>query len=249
MHAYLSGYDFGYTWPWTHGHLVLACALAAAALLSRKWLWPWGSAVLFALAAWAIAGFLIVQLVFGFNRMLPMPTPRFLASGQGRVLDLGCGSGRATLMVGLARPAVQLSALDNFSAEYIRDNGEDLLRRNLRSGGIESRVQIVRADMRQIPASDGEFDGVVSTYAIDHLNREGSRRTLSEVSRVLKPGGEFLMMIIRADAWLKAAYGPLLIHQRRVGPGFWPGMLQDAGLRVIEEGVSPGSEYFLCRKE
>ncbi len=250
MLAYiLLGYDFGYAWPWTYGHLYLAILLALLAWAVRKRLPVWATAIIAAGALWAFAGFLIVHYVFFFNAPPPMPTQRFMTSGQGRVLDIGCGSGRTSIMVGTARPKVLISALDNFSATYIRGNGEDLLRRNLRIAGIDSRVQMLNADMRRIPAPDASFDGVVSSYAIDHLSRAGIEQTLGEVSRVLRPGGEFLLEVIRADGWVKFTYGPLLVmHMRRVEPGFWTTMLERAHLNLIEQGTTPGSAYFLCRK-
>ncbi len=206
------------------------------------------SALLGICAVWALAGFLIVQFVFGYNRPIEMLTPRFMSSGQGRVLDVGCGGGRTTVMMGLARPGVRITALDNFSAEYIKGNGEALLRSNARVAGVNERVEVVNADMRKMPFGAGEFDGVVSTYAIDHLSREGIQEALREVSRVLKPGGEFLLAVIQKDPWLNVAYGPMLMHQRRASKTFWPDSLAKAGLTVDEQGTSPGSVYFLCRK-
>jgi len=43
---------------------------------------------------------------------------------------------------------------------------------------------------------------VVSAAAIDHLNREGVERTLAEVSRVLRPDGQFLLMVVNPDVWV-----------------------------------------------
>jgi len=244
----LTGYDFGYTWPWTHGHLVVFGILALAARLGWKRLPWWITGLLAALAAWALAGFLIVQFVFGFNSLMAMPTEHFMAGGRGKVLDIGCGSGRTTIMVGTARPGVEITALDNFSADYIKNNGETLLRRNLTIAGINDRVKMMQADMRQIPAADGAFDGVVSSYAIDHLNRKGIEQTLGEVSRVMKPEGEFLLMIIKADNWMKVAFGPMLLHARGVPSDFWPKQLEAAHLTVVEEGTQPGTAYYVCRK-
>ena len=250
MLAYIiSGFDFGYTWPWTYGHLILALVLAGVAGLAWKRLPVWVSGVIALGAMWAFAGFLVVQFVFGFNRLLSLPTANFLSEGKGKVLDVGSGSGRATIMVGLARPGIRLVALDNFSADYIRNNGEERLRQNLKVAGINERVDVLSADMRHIPVPNGEFDGVVSTYAIDHLDRQGIEQALGEVSRVLKPRGEFLLAIIHADGWLKFTYGPLLMHSRQVGADYWPERLKAAGLTLIEKGNSPGSTYYLCRKE
>jgi SAM-dependent methyltransferase len=241
----MTSIDFGYTWPWTHGHLLIALVLSALLWLARKRLPLWAAVPAGALAAWAFAAFLVVQLVLGFNRPTPMLTVTFLAGG-GKVLDVGCGSGRATIMVGLARPGTRFVALDNFSARYIRDNGEELLTRNLRAAGIADRVTILRADMRKMPLPDAEFDGVVSTYAIDHLNRAGIEQALGEVSRVLRPRGEFLLAVVHADAWMKFAFPPMLHHGG--SPGFWTRSLAAAGFDLFEQGTTPGSVHYLCRK-
>lgn len=45
-------------------------------------------------------------------------------------------------------------------------------------------------DLRQrLPLQDASCDAIYSSHAIEHFNREGSRRFLSECHRVLKPGG------------------------------------------------------------
>lgn len=244
-----AGYDFGYTWPWTHGHLVAAAVLGAVAWLLRKRMRGAVAAVLALCSVWALAGFLIVQFVFGYNTPMALPTQRFMAEGRGKVLDVGCGGGRTTVMMGLARPGLRITALDNFSANYIKNNGPELLMSNAKAAGMESRVQVVSADMRRMPFEAGEFDGVVSAYAIDHLNRQGIVEALGEVARVLKPGGEFLMVVFRKDAWLTMVYGPMLMHQRSVSESFWGDMLAKAGLSVTEQGTLPGSVYYLCKRQ
>lgn len=255
MLAYILLYDFGYSWPWTYGHLYLALVFAALTWFARKRLPGWILAFFGAIAVWGLAGFLIVQLEFRFNLPQLLPTEQFLSDLSRRpapvkVLDIGSGSGRTTIMVALARPGVRITALDNFSARYIRDNGPERLKANLRAGGVdESRVEIVSADMRAIPLPDRSFDGVVSSFAIDHVDRQGIESTLHEVSRVLKPDGEFLLSIIAADGWLKTVYGPLLVaHMRRTDAHFWPDKLRDAGLVVVQEGRQPGAKWYLCRK-
>jgi cyclopropane fatty-acyl-phospholipid synthase-like methyltransferase len=150
-------------------------------------------------------------------------------------------------MVAEARPGVHVVGLDNFSAQYIRGNSRDLFLRNAKAAGIGDRVDVMEADMRQIPAPAGSFDGAVSTYAIDHLGRQGIHQSLSEVSRVLKPGGDFLLMVIQRDPWLFYVYGPAVIHSF-APPAFWDQQLQQAGFQVVEEGKTPGSAHFLCRK-
>ena len=59
--------------------------------------------------------------------------------------------------------------------------------------------------MREMPFEDASFDGVVSVAAIDHLNKEGVERALAEVTRVLRPDGQFLLMVVNPDIWTKVA--------------------------------------------
>ena len=57
--------------------------------------------------------------------------------------------------------------------------------------------------MRKLPFESATFDAAVSSYAIDHLGREGARQALAEAARVVKPGGNFLMTIAADDAWTR----------------------------------------------
>ena len=108
-------YDFGYTWPWTYGHLLAALVFGLLAVLAWRCNWArWSVLASTVLAVWAIAGFVVVHGPMRMSRPLELPTGRFLASGSGRVLDAGAGSGRSALMVLLTRPDARVVALDRF---------------------------------------------------------------------------------------------------------------------------------------
>ena len=146
MHSLI---DIGYDWPLTHGHLVITALALPICWLAWRRRWPRLVLLLAAaVAAWSIAAFLVVPFVFRFNDVPELPTQAFVASGPARVLDLGAGSGRSSLMVLMARPQVTLVALDNFSATYIRTPGADKTRANFRAGGFEGRATVQSADMR-----------------------------------------------------------------------------------------------------
>jgi len=98
------------------------------------------------------------------------------------VLDFGCGTGYGTAL--LAEQAATAIGVD-LSAEaiaYARDNYQ---RHNLDFRVIES------IERRRLPFKDGQFDTVVSFQVIEHI--ADTEAYLSEIARVLKPGGTFVV--------------------------------------------------------
>ena len=247
-----SSYDFGYAWPWTHGHLIPLAAFGFLALVAMRRKWPRWIAIICGVGVlWALAGLAVVHYVFRINRPLLLPTDRFLTSGSGRVLDAGAGSGRSALMVLLARSGAKVVALDNFSATYIDGHGPEKLHRNARAAGVDDRLEVVTGDMRSMPLETGSFDAAVSAFAIDHLSSDGAAKALAEVARVLRPDGEFMLMIIHGDGWARLAYP--LVHRhmyygRRSALDRWSARLSAAGFDIVEHGTPPMTLYFLCRK-
>jgi hypothetical protein len=65
---------------------------------------------------------------------------------------------------------------------------------------------------------------------------------------VLKPGGDFLLMVIGKEPWAQFAFGPLLMHGGPRGPAWWSERLQEAGFQVLEQGTRPITVYLLARR-
>lgn len=245
--------NFGYPWFLSYGHLPVIAVALSLWLLGRARKWPKAAMALIGIVTlWSVAAFLAARS-FDVNGRTSLPTERFLASGTGRVLDMGAGTGRSSLMVLEARPQTTLVALDLFGKSYEQhfgpgQSGQERLLSNLKAAGLEHRAAIQTADMRKLPFEAAAFDAVVSSYAIDHLNRDGITASLSEASRVLRPQGEFLLMVIAKDFWLNFTFGPLLFHSGTRGPAWWTGQLQNAGFQIVEQGTRPATLYFLARK-
>jgi ubiquinone/menaquinone biosynthesis C-methylase UbiE len=102
--------------------------------------------------------------------------------------------------------------------------------------------------MRKMPFPDASFDGIVSAYAIDHLDQDGIHSSLAEADRVLKPKGEFLLLLIAKDLWLKYTFGPVLMHAGTRRSSRWNDFLHDAGFEIVEQGNRPATLYFVARK-
>ena len=246
--------NFGYPWWLGYGHLIVAGIFIALCLLgyARKWSRV-PMLLLGAVAVWSIAGFIVARFVVNVNGRASLATENFLVSGTGRVLDMGAGTGRSSIMVLEARPRTTLVALDLFGESYTHHFGpegspQDRLFANLKAAGVEQRASIQTGDMRKLPFEPDAFDAIVSAYAIDHLNSEGIRLSLAEAARVLKPGGEFLLMVVGKDPWLRFTFGPLMLHSGTRGAEWWTSRLQQAGFQVVENGMRPATLYLLARK-
>jgi len=204
-------------------------------------------------ALWSISAFAAARFVLDINGRASLPTEHFLASGFGRVLDIGAGTGRSSIMVLEARPKTSVVALDLFGQSFDQHFGpgaspQDRLLANLKAAGVAQRASIVTSDMRKLPFDAATFDAIVSSYAIDHLNRAGVQQSLSEAARVLKPRGEFLLMVIGKDPWLQFTFGPLLLHGGTRGAEWWTSRLREAGFQVVEHGMRPATLYLLASK-
>lgn len=236
--------DFGYPWILINGHLVLfAFFLGVVGILSYIAAISWLIGIFSFLAGWAFTGFLIVRFLFRANEPLKMPIPDFFTSGKGRVLDIGCGSGRTSIMIAQARPAAKVVALDNFSATYIQNHGKNHTQRNFELAGVADRVSIKEGDMRHLPFEKNMFDALVSSFALDHLDRKDVHTALSEARRVLRQNGDFLLMLVIPNLWLSITFTPL-IWMMLPSRNDWQRMLKSAGFTVASEGSSQGFGWF-----
>jgi SAM-dependent methyltransferase len=245
-----TSYEFGYSWYVANG-LVVPLALGGALAAISQWRgWPrWVGLVAGIVMAWAALALFVTNIVWGIDRPMALPTPRFLASGAGRVLDAGAGSGRAAVGVLLARPQARVTGLDIYHGYWgIDDNTPARFMRNARIAGAEHRAEARTGDMRDMPFDNSTFDAVVSSYAIDHLPADGRVKAIGEVARVLRPRGEFLLLIVNVD-WLTWLVSPHAVaHHPRQDPARWHRLLEAGGFVVDEEGTKPMTRYFLARK-
>ncbi|HKS95127.1 MAG TPA: class I SAM-dependent methyltransferase [Terriglobia bacterium] len=99
-----------------------------------------------------------------------------------RILDLGSGDGRLLRLLKLDRPHTQAVALD-FSPVMI-----ETLHRNF---AADASVTVVEHNLDQPLPDLGEFDAVVSSFAIHHLVDERKRSLYAEVHGILTPQGIF----------------------------------------------------------
>jgi ubiquinone/menaquinone biosynthesis C-methylase UbiE len=103
-----------------------------------------------------------------------------------RVLDVGCGTGTLAIAIKRDYPSVDVIALDPDSKALARAE------RKAFRAGVSVRFDQGFAD--SLAYREATFDRVFSSLMFHHLEHDDKEKTLSEIRRVLKPGGrlEFL---------------------------------------------------------
>ena len=108
-------------------------------------------------------------------------------NGLWRVLDLGAGGGRHTLL--MAERGLQVVALD------VSETALGTLDERVRGAGFRN-VALVRHEMSSLPFVDSYFDGVVSTNVLHHGREAEVMGALGEVRRVMRKGGAGLFVVV-----------------------------------------------------
>ena len=55
--------------------------------------------------------------------------------------------------------------------------------------------------MVALPYADNSFDSVFACQVISHTDTVGTKKVISEIERVLKPGGEIYISMCSKEAW------------------------------------------------
>ena len=136
------------------------------------------------------------------DRIVDVAEPR----SDDRVLDLGAGTGLVALE--LAPRVARVVAFDISRGMLDR----------LQSRAIDkslTNVALVEGDMRSLPFDDESFDVVVSNYAFHHLDDPAKELALSEVRRVLVPGGRLVLCDMMFSLSLQSRDRRLLLDKIR----------------------------------
>ena len=138
----------------------------------------------------------------------------------GRVLELGCGTGR--LSIPLGRAGVDLIGIDR--SEPMLARAQERVRR----GRLERRVRLVRGDIRFLPFAC-TCAMVMAPYGmLQSLTRERDlTATLTAVREVLEPGGTFgIELVADLPAWEE--------YRKRVSLQGWKGRRGGAHVTLVE---------------
>ena len=105
-----------------------------------------------------------------------------------RILDIGCGYGG--MLIYLQRRvgvSVPMEGLD--CSPLMVERG----RKEIMSRGLRDKINLRQGVATVLPYPDHSLDVVLCTYVIKHLSDPLLRQMLSEIRRVLKPGGRLCL--------------------------------------------------------
>lgn len=154
--------------------------------------------------------------------------------GTARILDVGCGTG--TLLLLARRRSKSLLAIGLDGDMNVLKIARSKAHRQV------AQLALVQALCFGIPFADNAFDHVLSSLMLHHLTRSEKVRTLQEVFRVLRPGGELhvadwgrphnpLMRVLAFSIRLGDSFARTADNVK----GFLPVLFQDAGFGDVTE--------------
>lgn len=165
--------------------------------------------------------------------MTPEEQDEFLSwldlTEDSRLLDVACGSGRATLRIVRTTPS-SVHGID-LHAEAV-----ETARSLVAAEDLTERISFQRLDAtRRLPFKVGSFDAVACIDAVPHL--PGRDRLLRDWSRVLKPGGRILYTdpvvmtgpVTDEEIGLRSSIGPYVF----VPAGENERLVREAGLELL----------------
>lgn len=135
------------------------------------------------------------------------------APSDGRILDVGCGTGKGQ------------ESFAQFGTVFGADFSQDALDFSHERG----LTRLMRADAECLPIKSEQFDVVVSLDTIEHVPKDDC--AVAEIFRVLRPGGVFLMNV-PAYQWLWGPHDVALMHQRRYHRTQVRKLLKSAGFEL-----------------
>jgi demethylmenaquinone methyltransferase/2-methoxy-6-polyprenyl-1,4-benzoquinol methylase len=102
------------------------------------------------------------------------------------ILDMATGTGEVAIEICKHNPKIRVVGMD-FSPAML-----SIAWRKVRARNLEGRIHLSIGDARSLPLKNASFSAVTMAFGIRNI--EERREVLSEFNRILKPGGQLLIM-------------------------------------------------------
>ena len=151
-----------------------------------------------------------------------------------RVLEVATGSGEMFEQLVEANPDGLTFGLD------LSPNMAAHSQRRARKIAPEAGAHCGAVDVRTLPFRSHSFDAVMCCYLLELLGQEDIDLTLSEIRRVLRPGGTFSLVVIGQNV---KGFNRAYKLAGKLVPAFWgrqvenavPEMVEASGMRIVRD--------------
>ncbi|MBI3103864.1 class I SAM-dependent methyltransferase [Candidatus Daviesbacteria bacterium] len=134
---------------------------------------------------------------------------------QDKILDIGCGNGYYLYLLNNLEVKVALTGVDS----------DDNALKSAREIVDNKNIKLLKADATKLPFKDLSFDKVLMSEVIEHIDAE--EKALSEIKRVLKPGGLLVLTTCNIDYpffWDPINWILQGLFNTHIRSGFWAGI-------------------------
>lgn len=137
-----------------------------------------------------------------------------------RILDIGCAKGFLVKDLMHVCPGLEAFGID--ISDYALAHCE-----------VEAAGRLQRASADALPFPDGSFDAILSINTIHNLDRDGCRRALAEIMRVVRQPEKAFVQVdaFRTDAQKKLFESWCLTALTYLTPDEWVALFAEAGYR------------------
>lgn len=127
------------------------------------------------------------------------------------ILDVATGTGDVAILAEKMLHPVKITGID------ISEGMLDIGRKKVQKSGLQSKIELLQGDSETMSFNDNSFDAITVAFGV--RNFQNLEKGLTEMLRVLKPGGKLVVLeFSRPKQFLfKTIYN---LYMKTIAPGF-----------------------------
>ena len=157
--------------------------------------------------------------------------------GDEKILDIGCGMGRASINLAKQLTTGRVIGIDIFRG--VSGASPEPARRNAKIEGVADKVGFRHGNILNAPFKDNTFDVVNAGSVLHEIHGDkNQQKAMREIYRVLKPGGKFVTLEILRTPKL---FLLMLFFGFVWGPKeYWISLIKQTGLKKLNVTIVKG---------